>query len=289
MFSQQNKEIFDDLYEGVVMVDKYRNIVYWNKSAQRILGYQKEQVIEKKTKDGYLLHYNNEGTLVEDSECPLNVAMIKREYNKGDYLVKNKIGKVVPIQVKAFPIINKGNYVIGAIELFKNKNEVILSLEELNNLKMLNSVDDETKFIKRTHLKSTLNGVLNQIDEENMAGAIMIEISNLYEFHKKYKKDIKRKMILQAASAVKRNTNEDSIKFRFDEDKFLIILKNTKPALINMVKEKLVTAIENAIIRNGMNILKIRGCSSSLMLSKTDKIDDVLKNLESKILNKSAI
>lgn len=289
MFTQQNKEIFDDLYEGVVMVDKYRNIIYWNKSAQRILGYEKEQVIEKKTKDGYLLHYNNKGVAVKDCDCPLNIAMNQREYNKGDYLVKNKMGKVVPIEVKAFPIINKGNYVVGAVELFKNKNEVILSLEELNNLKMLNSVDDETKFIKRTHLKSTFNGVLTQIDEDNMAGAIMIELSNLYEFHKRYKKDIKRKMILQAASAVKRNTNEDSIKFRFDEEKFLIILKNTKPALINMVKEKLVTAIENALIRNGMSILKIKACGSSLMLSKTDNIDDVLKTLETKILKKSAM
>ncbi|WXR62391.1 PAS domain-containing protein [Peptostreptococcaceae bacterium AGR-M142] len=289
MFTQQNKEIFDDLYEGVVMVDKYRNIVYWNKSAQRILGYEREQVIEKKTKDGYLLHYNNKGVAVKDCDCPLNVAMNQREYSKGDYLVKNKTGKVVPIEVKAFPIINKGNYVVGAVELFKNKNEVILSLEELNNLKMLNSVDDETKFIKRTHLKSTFNGVLTQIDEDNMAGAIMIELSNLYESHKKYKKDIKRRMILQAASAVKRNTNEDSIKFRFDEEKFLIILKNTKPVLINMVKEKLITAIENALIRNGMSILKIRACGASLMLSKTDKIDDVLRNLETKILRKSAM
>lgn len=44
-FNLEYKEIMDKLYDGVYFVDTQRKILFWNKAAETITGFKKEEVI----------------------------------------------------------------------------------------------------------------------------------------------------------------------------------------------------------------------------------------------------
>ena len=65
------KEVIDNLYDGVYFVDRSRTITYWNKGAERITGYKKDEVLGRSCQDNLLSHCTAEGVELCRDRCPL--------------------------------------------------------------------------------------------------------------------------------------------------------------------------------------------------------------------------
>lgn len=55
------QSLLDQLYDGVYFVDRSRRITYWNKAAERLTGYEAQEVIGKRCADGVMVHVDGEG------------------------------------------------------------------------------------------------------------------------------------------------------------------------------------------------------------------------------------
>ncbi|HOM48866.1 MAG TPA: PAS domain-containing protein, partial [Candidatus Hydrogenedentes bacterium] len=47
MLTQEQKDFYDAMNDGVYIVDRNRKILYWNKAAEEIAGFTAEEVIGK--------------------------------------------------------------------------------------------------------------------------------------------------------------------------------------------------------------------------------------------------
>ena len=70
-----DKDLIDNLYDGVYFVDRERVITYWNKGAERITGYKDRQVIGRCCGDNVLNHVDAAGVELCRSHCPLAACM----------------------------------------------------------------------------------------------------------------------------------------------------------------------------------------------------------------------
>ena len=52
----QSWEFLDHFFDGVYIVDNHRKILFWNKSAEKITGYSKEEALGKCCADNLLRH-----------------------------------------------------------------------------------------------------------------------------------------------------------------------------------------------------------------------------------------
>lgn len=56
-------DILDNIYGGVYYVDKNRKIKYWNKEAEKITGFSKEEVIGEYCYNNILQHVDAKGLI----------------------------------------------------------------------------------------------------------------------------------------------------------------------------------------------------------------------------------
>jgi sigma-B regulation protein RsbU (phosphoserine phosphatase) len=137
--------ILDSLNDGVYVCDRERRIVYWSKSAERITGWAREDVIGHKCLEDILCHVDKDGRhLCGEEFCPLHRAMITGKPNTYPVVIfgQTKYGGRVPMIVSVAPIRSADGEVVGGVETFRDFSESYASLERARRIQTLSLEHD---------------------------------------------------------------------------------------------------------------------------------------------------
>lgn len=112
------KLLLDSIYDGVYIVNQKQEIVFWNKGAERITGYHKNEVHCKKCSDDILNHIDANGTPLCTGICPLQNAILNDNQTEAVIYPLNKEKKRFPVLTRVSPIKDAQGSIVGAIEVF---------------------------------------------------------------------------------------------------------------------------------------------------------------------------
>src|SRR5512136_1901612 len=98
------KQFLDNLHDGVYFVNRDREIIYWNKGAERITGYAESDVIGSHCWDNILMHVDSLGNSLCLAGCPLVKVITTGGEIKAEVYLSHKDGHRVPVVVRATPI-----------------------------------------------------------------------------------------------------------------------------------------------------------------------------------------
>lgn len=121
----QNKKsvlfnFLDAMFDGVYVVDTERNIIFWNKGAEKLTGYLSDEVVGRKCSDNVLNHIDENGNLLCLNDCPVVKAIaLDRMLTEKVYPLK-KSGKRFPVKTNISPLKDSDGNIIGAIEVFRD-------------------------------------------------------------------------------------------------------------------------------------------------------------------------
>ncbi|AMW32399.1 SpoIIE family protein phosphatase [Fervidobacterium islandicum] len=119
-------DFIDEIEIPAYVVDTERRIVYWNKQATKLTGYEASEVIGKPCAQQVLNHVDRSGIPVCSTElCPLYQSIKNGIPVQVPFAVYGltKSGKRRPFSVEGLPI-KVENKVIGAIELFTDAEKI---------------------------------------------------------------------------------------------------------------------------------------------------------------------
>lgn len=123
MSSMLAPEILDSMADGVYVTDPGRQIVFWNRAAERITGWSQAEVVGRSCYDNVLIHVDKDGhRLCGEEFCPLHRAIVANQASAEPLLVyaQAKSGKRVPVEVSVAPIHGANGAVVGGIEVFRD-------------------------------------------------------------------------------------------------------------------------------------------------------------------------
>jgi len=129
--------ILDCLSDGVYVCDRERRIVYWSKSAERITGWQPEDVVGRLCLEDVLCHEDKDGhRLCGEEHCPLHRSMVTGATTTVPVIVyaRGKDGRKIPMQVTTAPIRNEPGEVIGGVETFRDVSPMLQDLERAKKI-----------------------------------------------------------------------------------------------------------------------------------------------------------
>jgi len=129
--------ILDSLSDGVYVCDRERRIVYWSKAAERITGWQPEDVVGRLCLEDVLCHEDKDGhRLCGEEHCPLHRSMVTGVTTTMPVIVyaRGKDGRKIPMQVTAAPIRNGSGEVIGGVETFRDVSPILQDLERAKKI-----------------------------------------------------------------------------------------------------------------------------------------------------------
>jgi PAS domain S-box-containing protein len=105
--------IFDSLHEGLYSVDKNFRITGFNRAAERITGYRRDEVLGR-----YCRHVFQTDRCVQG--CPLSYSLEIRENVKNyDLVLKSRDKKEVPVRVNAAIFNDTDNEPVGGVVIFR--------------------------------------------------------------------------------------------------------------------------------------------------------------------------
>lgn len=124
-------EVLDSLADGAYITDLNRNILFWNKAAERITGWRPEDVLGKSCHDKLLVHIDKDGHQLCGQElCPLHRSIVTGQPSSEPVVVfaQCKSDLRIPVEVSVSPIRDRAGRVIGGIEVFRGLKEFMHDL-----------------------------------------------------------------------------------------------------------------------------------------------------------------
>jgi len=276
--NREMKELFDEMFEGVLMANKEGRVIYWSGVCTEIIGFTSEEAIGEN-------HMNLLFSLEENKKnihFPLGKTFLDGKTRVEEVLVYHKNGYKVPLKAKSTAIMNMSGDIMGVvlffIEILETEAERRSKPLDINSEK---EIDRETSFPNKEFLTKMLyeaeNKNLRNIEE---FGVVKIEIPNLKEIESNHSKAGEVLILKAVAQRIQRTLRPNDIYGRWERDSFLLLFKKVSEKELKVIEDKISTALADiSICYNKETILAELIISSSLSKEGED-FNKVLLNLK---------
>lgn len=114
-----HRAVFDQLEEGIYIVDRNRRILYWNSGAEEITGYLAHEVTRQFCHGDFMMHCDAGGKAMCGAGCPLSEVMLDGRPREALLFLRHRHGHRVPVHVRSRAIYGASGHAIGAVEVFE--------------------------------------------------------------------------------------------------------------------------------------------------------------------------
>lgn len=287
------KEMLENMDIGVYFVDSSRQITFWNKGAEEISGFTKEEVVGKFCHDDILSHVDEKGNKVCVTGCPLKATAEDGRVREVVVYLHHKEGYRVRIRVKSFPLyIN--NKLVGAGEVFERLigNELNKELHELctdiscsvEELKILALYDKLTDLPNRRYLESILESRFMEFEKLHLTfGILFMDIDDFRNFNNTYGHDMGDKVLKVAANTFMSAIRKTDFIGRWGGEEFIGIFPMVSKIELEAIAEKIRVLIENSVLRVGDKKYSITVSIGGTITHAWDDINSLIKRADEKM------
>jgi len=247
----------------IVCGDSRGRIVEFNKGAERLLGYSRNEVTGKPVAD---LYYNP-----RDRYKLINLLQRKGQVVDYETRLKNKGGRVIYISTSVAYIYDERGKVAGTIGIAK---DIRRRKEMEKKLERLAITDGLTNLYDRGHFNTSLPKMIEKSHKSNeLLGCIMMDLDGFKEFNDK-EGHLGGDYVLKKVGEIILSVmpNKMSTAYRYGGDEFIILLFGKKQATMTAIAEKIRKEIEKEFkgeITASIGVTCFRPSQTSTQLVKT--------------------
>lgn len=239
--------ILSYLDEGVYYVDRDRQILYWNRGAERLTGYKENEVVGRHCQDNILEHVLDDGTCLCLGLCPLAATIEDGKCRKANVFLHHKEGHRVPITVQTLPVKDNNGATLGALEVFLENPETDDKSEKLKQLAKLAYLDNTTNMPNQNYMMMKLKAVQEELKRSTCQyGVIMERIDNYTDLSDEFSPAILDRILHTAGNTLQSNIPATGIISRWDHQTFLILVPNMNNQNLETLGRRLSRLVEQS-------------------------------------------
>lgn len=276
------KKIVDDLYDGVYFVDKRRKIIYWNKGAENLTGYSKEEVLGKYCKDNILFHVDVNGNRLCDTElCPALKVIKTGIPSEEELFYHHKEGHRVRVLSQTKPIYNLNGKIVGAIEIFSSNNGNYYPIQLIRKLQELALLDPLTKVGNRRFGEINLQSKLNELKRYHWSfGVLFIDIDFFKKINDLYGHEIGDNVLKMVAKTLVNSLRSFDIVCRWGGEEFLTLITNVDEDELFSIGNKLLRLVEKSSLSLDSSNLNVTISVGATLAKNDDTEDSILRRAD---------
>jgi len=270
--------LLENLFDGIYYADKNRIITYWNRSAENITGYKREEVLGKSCADGILKHIDINGNNLCKTKCPLHDAIHNGKTQDAELFLHHKDGHRVPVSVRVSPVKDESGMIVGAVEIFSDKSERADMIRHFEKIQQQTFVDPVSKVGNKKYAMFHLNRkFLDMKMHKVLFGIILISVDNFLKVKDDYGQHVADAALEMVAKTSKNCLKSMDIVARWDNDEFIVITPN-----INEIKklaelgERIRIFVENSWLHVGHKILQVTVSVGATLSERNDTHESII-------------
>lgn len=238
----------DCLFEGVFLVDTDRRITYWNKGAERITGFKREEVIGSACFENLLRHVDLEGNELCLEEFISNT-ISDAEPREAKVFLYHKFGHRVSVSVRTTPLMDENKVIIGAVEVFNDNSNAQKMLEEFEKLRNEAYHDHLTNVGNRRYAELTINSRIYEFNNRLIPFAIIfIDIDRFKNINDTYGHKTGDEVIVMVARTISNALRSMDVVSRWGGEEFIVILPGASFATLKSVAERIRKLVEQSFL-----------------------------------------
>ncbi len=243
------KQIFNDLFDGVYVVDRHRIIRYWNRGAERLSGYRSEEVLGRSCQDNLLTHVSEAGENLCRSGCPLSAAMDDGRPREEMVFMSHRDGHRIPVLVKATPLRNDKGQIIGAVEIFSDNTREWRIEGKVRELEKMALVDSLTELPNRRYLETQLESKLSEFQRYDWPfGVLFMDIDRFKAVNDTYGHDFGDRTLKMIAKTLSLSTRPHDVVGRWGGEEFLAVIPHVDPEVLHKIGERYRLMVMNSCL-----------------------------------------
>lgn len=232
-------ELLDSLYDGVYCVDRDFRIIFWNRGAERLTGYSREEVIGSRCSDNLLRHVDQQGHELCVLGCPLHATLQDGQAREAEVYLHHREGHRVPVSVRCTPIRDVSGEVFAALEIFSDASTLENLRQRLEELEHMAFVDPLTQIANRRFLDLTIDRRLQEMRRFSWPfGVILADVDHFKRFNDTWGHETGDKVLRMVAQTLAVNLRPFDVAGRWGGEEFLAVVANVDKDLLGTIAER---------------------------------------------------
>ena len=273
-------EIIENMREGAYFTDTDRRILFWNKAAENITGYNREEILGKPCQGTMLHHIDSGGNTICTSGCPLHEALRDGQQRKHDTFLRHREGHRIAVSVNTFPVF-ENDTIIGAIEIFTPSSLVIYDDELITQLANSAMHDKLTGIPNRRRIESFLDLRLREMAlYKYTVCVVFLDVDNFRNCNNTYGHDAGDAVLKTVSNEIMHMTRNTDLFGRWGGEEFVGIytIKNDSDTLL--IGEKIRALIEATQIKHEDLCISVTVSIGITVAHAGDTIETVIKRAD---------
>lgn len=271
------EKLLDSLFDGVYFVDRSRRILIWNKGAERITGYRKEDVLGSSCGENILRHIDGAGCEMCTGGCDLMATLADGKVRESTLYLHHKLGHRVPVSVRISPVRDDAGQIIGGIEIFTDNSNALQVLQELERYKQEAYIDTLTKVGNRRFGEMTLDTRLYEWKTHAVPfGVIFLDIDHFKLFNDTYGHQTGDAVLAMVGKSLGNILRRWDAVARWGGEEFVVILGDVTPKLLCEVAERIRVIIAGSYLPVGDQKIAITVSLGGTLALPDDSTESVI-------------
>jgi diguanylate cyclase (GGDEF)-like protein/PAS domain S-box-containing protein len=275
------KQVVENLVDGVYYVDRNLKITYWNKAAERISGFSSNEVIGKVCGPDILDYIDSEGMQLSEGNCPLHQTMRDGNYREASAYLHHKKGHRVPVTIRTMPIKNLAGKIVGGIESFMESYTQSQVLQELWVANDIGLTDALTLLGNKRFCEMSLNTRIYEFSNFNINfGVIYIDLDDFGQVNETYGKPAGDEVLIRISKTLAGVLRKLDFVTRWGKDEFVVIIPKMNEVVLKKVAERLRVLIKSSYVISDVNRVEVSASLGAVLAQPGDTPEKIIKHVQ---------
>ncbi|TET14020.1 MAG: diguanylate cyclase [Actinobacteria bacterium] len=280
--------LLNNLNDGLQLVDKNKKIIFWNKKARKITGYNESDVINKSCSDGILIHVDSKGTPLCNNSCPISAVFNDGRSREVNAYYKHKDGYRVPSLIKISPVGDIKDGILGCTVLFNDNSEIIKAQQIIKDLKKETLIDHLTGLPNRRFIENRLFSALDEMKRYNRTfGVLFIDIDHFKSINDNFGHRVGDKVLKMVAMVLLKNIRSFDTVGRWGGEEFIVIVLNVNKKRLMKIANKLRILVQssNFPLRRKNSIIRVTISIGAVISQPIDTVKSLIQRADKLMYN----
>ncbi|MBI4833933.1 MAG: sensor domain-containing diguanylate cyclase [Planctomycetes bacterium] len=276
------KNILDNISHGVYVIDNKAKIRYWNRSMEKITGIRSQTVTGHPCTNKKFFYFDRSG----DHSCNQKQCILLNSIKYGcadekEFYLHHKDGYQVPIYLRAAPLKNAHNQIIGAVGLSCVNIYKMAGIKYATEQELLAYIDPLTGVGNRRYLEMNIQRRLDELSRYSWKfGIFFIDIDHFKKVNDKYGHDTGDELLKIIAGVLKRNLRPYDSLGRWGGEEFIATVMGINQDSISTLANRLRRAVEEHKFMVRIYNIKFTISIGAIIGKTTDTVDGVIKKAD---------
>jgi diguanylate cyclase (GGDEF)-like protein/PAS domain S-box-containing protein len=268
------QKVLDKVSDAVFFLDNNLNVSFWNKSAEDLTGYSKDEAMNVKLNNTVIMFIDENGN---EYDFDYNRISDAEEITVDNLYLHHKFGYRIPVVVKFTKIYDESTDSTVLAGIFYRKDcgdEIVKKLQILRNENM---TDEITGVGNRKCAEEVLSFRFEELERHNINfGLLLFDIDDFKVINDKYGWDVGDmavRMVTQSAVSTLRTVD---VVCRWGVDEFIAVIPNTNIKELKIIAERIRKFIELSWFKVGDDKISVTVSVGGVLAKPNETVEAIV-------------